>query len=65
MLETVGQTKDLVERKFLLQFLTSPPKELPKQSVKDFLVQLVSTCKWFDVTVTNVSPDHCLDKIVY
>lgn len=37
VLETVEQTKDAVERKFLLQFLTSPPKELPKQSVRDFL----------------------------
>ncbi|CAE8614110.1 unnamed protein product [Polarella glacialis] len=37
VLETVEQTSDVVERKFLLQFLTSPPKELPKQSVKDFL----------------------------
>jgi len=37
VLETVEQTNDLVERKFLLQFLTSPPKELPKQSVRDFL----------------------------
>mmetsp|Transcript_2306 Transcript_2306/g.6474 ORF Transcript_2306/g.6474 Transcript_2306/m.6474 type:complete len:420 (-) Transcript_2306:131-1390(-) len=38
VLETVEQTSDLVERKFLLQFLTSPPKELPKQSVRDFLM---------------------------
>lgn len=37
VLETVEQTGDVVERKFLLQFLTSPPKELPKQSVRDFL----------------------------
>jgi len=37
VLETVEQTRDAVERKFLLQFLTSPPKELPKQSVRDFL----------------------------
>jgi hypothetical protein len=37
VLETVEQTHDVVERKFLLQFLTSPPKELPKQSVRDFL----------------------------
>jgi len=37
VLETVEQTNDTVERKFLLQFLTSPPKELPKQSVSDFL----------------------------
>jgi len=37
VLETVEQTSDVVERKFLLQFLTSPPKELPKQSVRDFL----------------------------
>mmetsp|Transcript_91518 Transcript_91518/g.262082 ORF Transcript_91518/g.262082 Transcript_91518/m.262082 type:complete len:424 (-) Transcript_91518:42-1313(-) len=37
VLETVEQTKDAVERKFLLQFLTSPPKELPKQTVRDFL----------------------------
>lgn len=37
VLETVEQTDDPVERKFLLQFLTSPPKELPKQSVQDFL----------------------------
>jgi len=37
VLETVEQTTDAVERKFLLQFLTSPPKELPKQSVLDFL----------------------------
>jgi len=37
VLETVERTGDLVERKFLLQFLTSPPKELPKQSVRDFL----------------------------
>mmetsp|Transcript_102355 Transcript_102355/g.219058 ORF Transcript_102355/g.219058 Transcript_102355/m.219058 type:complete len:423 (+) Transcript_102355:63-1331(+) len=37
VLETVEQTSDLVERKFLLQFLTSPPKELPKQSIRDFL----------------------------
>jgi len=37
VLETVEQTRDTVERKFLLQFLTSPPKELPKQSVRDFL----------------------------
>mmetsp|Transcript_36655 Transcript_36655/g.101835 ORF Transcript_36655/g.101835 Transcript_36655/m.101835 type:complete len:420 (-) Transcript_36655:29-1288(-) len=36
VLETVEQTSDMVERKFLLQFLTSPPKELPKQSVSDF-----------------------------
>mmetsp|Transcript_20819 Transcript_20819/g.58671 ORF Transcript_20819/g.58671 Transcript_20819/m.58671 type:complete len:420 (-) Transcript_20819:109-1368(-) len=37
VLETVEQTNDTLERKFLLQFLTSPPKELPKQSVSDFL----------------------------
>jgi hypothetical protein len=37
VLETVEKTQDVVERKFLLQFLTSPPKELPKQSVRDFL----------------------------
>lgn len=37
VLETVEQTSDVVERTFLLQFLTSPPKELPKQSVRDFL----------------------------
>eukprot|EP00931_Biecheleriopsis_adriatica_P088678 TRINITY_DN6294_c0_g1_i1.p1 TRINITY_DN6294_c0_g1~~TRINITY_DN6294_c0_g1_i1.p1 ORF type:complete len:425 (-),score=95.93 TRINITY_DN6294_c0_g1_i1:109-1383(-) len=37
VLETIEQTSDVVERKFLLQFLTSPPKELPKQSVRDFL----------------------------
>jgi len=37
VLETVEQTSDVVERKFLLQFLMSPPKELPKQSVRDFL----------------------------
>mmetsp|Transcript_40136 Transcript_40136/g.93231 ORF Transcript_40136/g.93231 Transcript_40136/m.93231 type:complete len:421 (-) Transcript_40136:257-1519(-) len=37
VLETVEQTNDIVERKFLLQFLTSPPKELPKQSVSEFL----------------------------
>lgn len=37
VLETVEQTSDVVERKFLLQFLTSPPKELPKHSVRDVL----------------------------
>ena len=37
VLETVERTTDLVERRFLLQFLTSPPKELPKQSVRGFL----------------------------
>lgn len=37
VLETVEQTTDLVERKFLLQFLTSLPKELPKQTVNNFL----------------------------
>mmetsp|Transcript_27593 Transcript_27593/g.62809 ORF Transcript_27593/g.62809 Transcript_27593/m.62809 type:complete len:422 (-) Transcript_27593:47-1312(-) len=40
VLETVEQTSDTVERKFLLQFLTSPPKELPKQSVTDFLASV-------------------------
>mmetsp|Transcript_81782 Transcript_81782/g.227696 ORF Transcript_81782/g.227696 Transcript_81782/m.227696 type:complete len:430 (-) Transcript_81782:100-1389(-) len=37
VLETVERTNDLVERRFLLQFLTSLPKELPKQSVRSFL----------------------------
>jgi len=37
VLDTVEQTKDAVERNFLLQFLTSPPKELPKQSIRDLL----------------------------
>eukprot|EP00928_Gymnodinium_smaydae_P080454 TRINITY_DN64142_c0_g1_i1.p1 TRINITY_DN64142_c0_g1~~TRINITY_DN64142_c0_g1_i1.p1 ORF type:complete len:425 (-),score=87.07 TRINITY_DN64142_c0_g1_i1:133-1407(-) len=37
VLETVERTQDLVERRFLLQFLTSPPKELPKQSVSGFV----------------------------
>lgn len=37
VLEAVEKTTDLVERRFLLQFLTSPPKELPKQSVRGFL----------------------------
>eukprot|EP00927_Polykrikos_kofoidii_P074884 TRINITY_DN7093_c0_g2_i1.p1 TRINITY_DN7093_c0_g2~~TRINITY_DN7093_c0_g2_i1.p1 ORF type:complete len:429 (+),score=82.11 TRINITY_DN7093_c0_g2_i1:89-1375(+) len=37
VLDTVEKTSDLVERRFLLQFLTSPPKELPKQSVRGFI----------------------------
>lgn len=37
VLETVERTKDPAERRFLLQFLTSPPKELPKQSARGFL----------------------------
>merc|ERR1719238_2380219 len=43
VLETVEQTSDVVERKFLLQFLTSPPKDLPKQSVRDFLASVDPT----------------------
>ena len=37
VLEMVEQTNDMAERKFLLQFLSSLPKELPKQSVQGFL----------------------------
>ncbi|CAK9073942.1 unnamed protein product [Durusdinium trenchii] len=37
VVEVVEQTNDVVERKFLLQFLSSLPKELPKQSVQSFL----------------------------
>mmetsp|Transcript_23826 Transcript_23826/g.51991 ORF Transcript_23826/g.51991 Transcript_23826/m.51991 type:complete len:426 (+) Transcript_23826:136-1413(+) len=37
VLESVEQTEDAAERRFLLQFLTSQPKDLLKQSVKDFL----------------------------
>lgn len=37
VLEMVEQTHDMAERKFLLQFLSSLPKELPKQSVQGFL----------------------------
>ena len=37
VMEIVEQTSDMVERKFLLQFLVSLPKELPKQSVQTFL----------------------------
>mmetsp|Transcript_87615 Transcript_87615/g.209412 ORF Transcript_87615/g.209412 Transcript_87615/m.209412 type:complete len:418 (-) Transcript_87615:62-1315(-) len=37
VVEIVEQTSDVVERKFLLQFLSSMPKELPKQSVQSFL----------------------------
>lgn len=40
VLEAVERTEkasDLVERRFLLQFLTSPPKDLPKQSVRSFV----------------------------
>ena len=37
VLEMVEQTNDMAERKFLLQFLSSLPKELPKQSVQCFL----------------------------
>ena len=33
----VEKTKDKAERKFLLQFLSSLPKELPEQSVEGFL----------------------------
>jgi len=50
VLETVEQTEDVVERKFLLQFLTSPPKELPKQSVKDFMAS-------FDPSEIHTIPD--------
>ena len=38
VLEIVEQTHDLAERKFLLQFLSSLPKDLPKQSVQSFLL---------------------------
>mmetsp|Transcript_60447 Transcript_60447/g.112259 ORF Transcript_60447/g.112259 Transcript_60447/m.112259 type:complete len:421 (+) Transcript_60447:48-1310(+) len=37
VLETIERTKDVAERKFLLQFLSSPAKDLPKQSALDFL----------------------------
>ena len=37
VVEIVEKTTDEVERKFLLQFLSSLPKELPKQSVQSFL----------------------------
>lgn len=37
VLEMVETTNDMAERKFLLQFLSSLPKELPKQSVQGFL----------------------------
>lgn len=37
VLEIVEQTSDAAERKFLLQFLSSLPKDLPKQSVQSFL----------------------------
>ena len=37
VVEIVEKTLDEVERKFLLQFLSSLPKELPKQSVQSFL----------------------------
>lgn len=50
VLESVEQTGDAVERKFLLQFLTSPPKELPKQSVRDFLAS-------YDPTEVLTIPD--------
>ena len=37
VVEIVEKTTDEVERKFLLQFLSSLPKELPKQSAQSFL----------------------------
>ena len=37
VLDTLEATTEPVERKFLLQFLTSLPKELPKQSAQQFL----------------------------
>jgi len=35
--ERTEKASDLVERRFLLQFLTSAPKDLPKQSVRSFV----------------------------
>jgi len=37
VVETLEKTRDIVERRFLLQFLSSPPKELPRQSVASFV----------------------------
>lgn len=50
VLETVEQTEDPIETKFLLQFLTSPPKELPKQSVREWISQ-------FDASEMPTLPD--------
>ena len=43
VVEIVDQTTDQVERKFLLQFLSSLPKELPKHSVQSFLQESESS----------------------
>ena len=50
VLEMVEKTHDMAEKKFLLQFLSSLPKELPKQSVQGFL----QSC---DPTEQPVTPD--------
>uniref|UniRef100_A0A0G4H4K3 CCR4-NOT transcription complex subunit 11 n=1 Tax=Chromera velia CCMP2878 TaxID=1169474 RepID=A0A0G4H4K3_9ALVE len=39
VLDTLEQSVDAIEKRFLLQFLTSLPKELPKQVVQDWIEQ--------------------------
>lgn len=43
VLDALEQSTDQAEKKFLMQIVTSPPKDLPKQSVNEFLLSLDPT----------------------